>query len=102
MYVGWPGLVSFLLFQVLSPLLTLYFWIVIIAAVMTWINPDPYNPIVRAIYGITEPVFDWFRAHLPVVFGGLDLSPFVVLLIIQFVQMWLLPTVGNLLINGFA
>jgi YggT family protein len=72
--------------QTLSGLLQIYFWIVIIAALLSWVQPDPYNPIVRALYGMTEPVFDWIREHLPVYFGGLDLSPIVVLIAIQFVQ----------------
>ncbi|HVB82417.1 MAG TPA: YggT family protein [Candidatus Binataceae bacterium] len=81
-------LVSTIVFaaQTLSGLLQIYFWIVIIAALLSWVQPDPYNPIVRALYGMTEPVFDWIREHLPVYFGGLDLSPIVVLIAIQFVQ----------------
>lgn len=72
--------------QTLSGLLQIYFWIVIIAALLSWVQPDPYNPIVRALNGMTEPVFDWVREHLPVYFGGLDLSPIVILITIQFVQ----------------
>jgi YggT family protein len=72
--------------QTLSGLLQIYFWIVVIAVLLSWVQPDPYNPIVRALYGMTEPVFDWIREHLPVYFGGLDLSPIVVIIAIQFVQ----------------
>lgn len=79
--------------QTLSGLLQIYFWIVIIAAVLSWVQPDPYNPIVRALYGMTEPVFDWVREHLPVYFGGLDLSPIVILITIQFVQRVLIMAV---------
>jgi YggT family protein len=79
--------------QTLSGLLQIYFWIVIIAALLSWVQPDPYNPIVRALYGMTEPVFDWIREHLPVYFGGLDLSPIVILIAIQFVQRVLIMAV---------
>jgi YggT family protein len=72
--------------QTLSGLLQIYFWIVIIATLLTWVQPDPYNPIVRTLYAMTEPVFDFVREHLPVFFGGLDLSPIVVIIAIQFVQ----------------
>jgi YggT family protein len=72
--------------QTLSGLLQIYFWIVIIATLLTWVQPDPYNPIVRTLYAMTEPVFDWVREHLPVYFGGLDLSPIVVIIAIQFIQ----------------
>ena len=72
--------------QTLSSLLQIYFWIVVIAVLLSWVQPDPYNPIVRTLYAMTEPVFDWVREHLPVYFGGLDLSPIVVIIAIQFVQ----------------
>jgi YggT family protein len=88
--------------QILQEVLWLYFWIVIASAVMTWIEPNPYNPIVRTIYALTEPVFDWVRRHIPVFFGGLDFSPVIVLVGIEFLQQYLLPTVTRLLITGFA
>jgi YggT family protein len=74
----------------LSGLLGIYIWIVIIATLLTWVHPDPYNPIVRTLYAMTEPVFDWVREHLPVYFGGLDLSPIVVIIAIEFTQQVLL------------
>ncbi len=85
-----------------SQLLNLYMWIVIISAVMTWIEPNPYNPIVRFIYSITEPVFDFVREHLPVIFGGIDFSPLVVIIAIQFLQVWAIPTLANMLTFGVA
>jgi YggT family protein len=83
-----PILVNTIVFaaQTLSGLLQIYFWIVVIAVLLSWVQPDPYNPIVRTLYAMTEPVFDWVREHLPVFFGGLDLSPIVVIIAIQFVQ----------------
>ena len=75
---------------VLDIALSLYFWIVIISALLTWVNPDPYNPIVRTLRTLTEPVFYRVRRYLPFVFvGGIDLSPVVVLLGIQFVKLFL-------------
>jgi YggT family protein len=88
--------------EVLIQLLWAYSWIVIIAAVMTWINPDPYNPIVRFFYGITEPVFDLVREYLPVNFGGIDLSPIVVLVLIEIMQRWLIPTLAITLDRALA
>ena len=92
---AWNNLVIFIA-SVISQILTLYFWVVIIAAVLSWVNPDPYNPIVRFLYGVTEPLFDWVREHLPVFFGGIDFSPMVVIIFIMFLQQWLLPTVVQL------
>ena len=71
---------------VLDYALTIYMWIVIASAVLSWVNPDPYNPIVRFLRKATEPVFYQIRKHIPVNFGGLDLSPIVVFLVIIFLQ----------------
>ena len=69
---------------VLGSLLSLYFWIVIIAAVLTWVRPDPYNPIVRILRTLTEPVFYRVRKWLPFTYSsGMDFSPVVVLLAIE-------------------
>ncbi len=97
----WVNLVLFFR-SILEGLLNIYFWIVIIAALLTWIEPNPYNPIVRFLYGVTEPVFEWVRDHLPVLLGGIDFSPLVVIIAIEFVQMWLIPTVVHVLVPGFA
>jgi YggT family protein len=88
--------------RILYQLLSLYWWAVIIAAVMTWVNPDPYNPIVRFFYGVTEPVFDFIRQYLPVNFGGIDFSPIVVLIVIEILQQWLIPTVAITLDRALA
>lgn len=86
--------------QTLDSLLTLYFYVVIVAVLMTWIEPNPYNSIVRFIYSITEPVFEWVRDHIPVVFGGLDLSPIVVIVAIQFIQRVLIQSAVQALLRG--
>lgn len=69
---------------VLQILLNIYFWIVIISAVITWVRPDPYNPIVRTLRMLTEPVFYQVRKWLPFTYTrSLDFSPIVVLLAIE-------------------
>jgi len=85
--------------SILQGLLWAYFWIVIISAVLTWIEPNPYNPIVRLIYSLTEPVFDFVREHLPVIFSGIDLSPIVVLIAIQILSQWAIPRLADLLVS---
>lgn len=77
---------------VINVALTCYMFIIIARAVLSWVNPDPYNPIVRFIHNITEPVMYWIRRHIPVVFGGIDLSPIVVLLAVMFLQKFLVNT----------
>jgi YggT family protein len=70
--------------QLVSTLLTLYMWVVIISAVLSWVNPDPYNPIVRFLRNVTEPVFTRIRRALPfIVVGGMDLSPLLVIVAVQ-------------------
>ncbi len=73
--------------RILDTLLTLYFWILLAAAVLSWVNPDPNNPIVRFLRAVTDPVLYRVRRALPFVYaGGIDFSPLVVMLAIQFVK----------------
>ena len=81
---------------ILELALTIYMWLIIARALLTWVNPDPYNPIVRFLYNVTEPVLGWVRSRVPVVFGGLDLSPLLVLLGIVFLQRFLVATLVDL------
>lgn len=74
--------------------LTIFLWLVVARAVLSWVNPDPYNPIVRFIYNVTEPVLYRIRSKIPVNFGGMDVSPIIVFLAIIFLQKFL---VGSLL-----
>ncbi|MFP4308124.1 MAG: YggT family protein [Desulfococcaceae bacterium] len=79
---------------VLNIVLTLYMWVVIARAVLSWVNPDPYNPIVRTIASVTDPVLDWIRRRLPVSFGGIDFSPIIVFLAIVFLKNFLVATLA--------
>ena len=81
---------------VLDTVLELYFWIVLIACVLTWVSANPYNPIVRVLKAITEPVFFRVRRLLPFVYAaGIDFSPVVVVLLIKFVQIGLVKTIRD-------
>ncbi|MCX5834240.1 MAG: YggT family protein [Deltaproteobacteria bacterium] len=66
--------------------LTLYMWIVIIRALLSWVNPDPYNPIVRFLYRATEPVLRPIRRLIPMGNIGIDISPIIVILVIILLQ----------------
>jgi YggT family protein len=76
--------------------LTIYLWVIIARALLSWVNPDPYNPIVRFLYNVTEPVLGWVRRRVPLIFGGLDLTPLLVLLVIIFLQRFLVATLFDL------
>jgi|UniRef100_A0A7C3WN37 YggT family protein len=77
---------------VLSWGLDIYMWLIIARALLSWVNPDPYNPIVRFLYNITEPVLAPFRRRLPLIYAGLDLSPLAVLAVILFLKVFLVQT----------
>lgn len=65
--------------------LRIYFWVIVVRALLSWVSPDPYNPIVRALAAVTEPVLRPLRRLVPPrKLGGLDLSPLIALLLIQF------------------
>lgn len=82
--------------SVIGLVLNLYMWIIIARAVISWVNPDPYNPIVRFLYSITDPVLLAIRRRLPLSFGGIDFSPIVVLLVIIFLQRFLVASLHDL------
>lgn len=71
---------------VLDISLTIYMWVIIARAILSWVSPDPYNPIVRFIHNVTEPALYRVRRALPISFGGLDISPIIILLAIIFLQ----------------
>nr|HID59506.1 YggT family protein [Desulfobacterales bacterium] len=77
---------------IINIVLTIFMWLVIARAILSWVNPDPYNPIVRFIYSITEPVLFNVRRFIPFSFGGIDISPIIVLLAIVFLQTFLVNT----------
>ena len=77
---------------ILDYLLGFYKWIVIIAALLSWVNPDPYNPIVRFLYSVTEPVFRPIRRLIGYRLGPIDISPIIVILAIIFIQSFLVRT----------
>ena len=73
-------------------LLTIYMYIVIGRAVISWVNPDPYNPIVNFLYRATEPVLSRVRRKIPYL-GGIDLSPLIVLLVIYFLKEFVIRSI---------
>lgn len=81
---------------VLNLALTVYMWIIIIQALLSWVSPDPYNPIVRFINQITEPVLYQIRSRIPTVFGGMDFSPLVVILAVIFLKAFLVKSLFDI------
>ncbi|OGR07723.1 MAG: hypothetical protein A3K23_03455 [Desulfobacca sp. RBG_16_58_9] len=80
---------------VLDLALNIYMWLIIARALLSWVNPDPYNPIVRFLYNVTEPLLSFLRRRVPMVFGGLDLSPLIVIAAIMFLRIFLVQTLRD-------
>jgi YggT family protein len=89
------------IFQVLHAVLSIYFWIVIGRAVISSVNADPYNPIVRFLHNATDPVFDRIRRVLPLQFSGIDFTPILVLIILGVLQNILARLQYQLTYGGF-
>ena len=68
--------------QIIDFALTAYMWIIIGRAVISWVNADPYNPIVRFLYEATEPLLGRIRRALPISMGGIDFSPLILIMLI--------------------
>jgi YggT family protein len=84
---------------VLDWVLTIYTWIIIGRAIISWVNPDPYNPIVRFLYNSTEPLLYRVRRALPFTAGGIDFSPLIVLAGIIFLQAFLVRSLMELAVR---
>ena len=75
--------------QILGMIINIYIWVIIIAALISWVRPDPNNPIVQILYKLTEPVYAFIRKYIPTTIGGIDLSPIIVILGLQFLNLFL-------------
>jgi YggT family protein len=81
--------------KLINFVLSAYIWVVIGRAVISWVNADPYNPVVRFLVQVTEPVLSRIRRVIPPM-GGIDLSPMVLILAIIFLQSFLVPTLKQI------
>ncbi len=83
--------------NLLNFILGAYMWIIIGRAIISWVNPDPYNPIVKFLYDVTEPLLSRIRRYIPfTAAGGIDFSPIILILAILFLQSFLVPTLRGL------
>ncbi len=97
-----PFLVNILLglAWVLNAVLTVYTIIILAACLFSWIKPNPFHPAVRFVRALTEPVFWRIRKHLPFTYaGGFDLSPLVLLLVVQFLQYAVVKSIREIAIS---
>lgn len=85
--------------KVLDMALNFFMWVIIIRALITWVNPDPYNPIVQFLTRVTEPILSPIRRLLPTYRIGLDLSPFIAILVIYFMREFLIRSLMEIAIR---
>jgi len=81
--------------QFINLIINIYIWVVIIAALITWVQPNPYNPIVQFLWNVTEPVYRWIRRYIPTQFGGFDIAPIILILALEFLQI----LINNIIIS---
>ncbi|WP_024955550.1 YggT family protein [Sulfurospirillum arcachonense] len=82
--------------QILHMVINIYIWVVIISALITWVRPDPYNPIVQVLRRLTEPVYAFIRRYVPTVIGGVDLAPIIIIIGLQFLDLFAVKLLFNL------
>jgi YggT family protein len=86
--------------QILHMILNIYIWVVIISALITWVRPDPYSPIVQILRRLTEPVYEYIRRYIPTMIGGIDLAPIIIILGLQFLDLFAVKLLFSLA-SGF-
>lgn len=87
----------FALARIMDILLQIAYWALLIRAILSWVSPDPYNPIVRTLHALTEPLLAPIRRRLP--FGwrlGVDISPLIAFLLLVFLQVFLVRTIQDI------
>ena len=79
--------------QVLEIALTVLYWLIIVRALLSWVNPDPFNPIVQMLHSVTEPILSPLRRLLPFFMNfGVDVSPILAIFAIIFLKSFLVRT----------
>lgn len=76
--------------------LSAYMWVIIGRAIISWVNADPYNPIVRFLYEVTEPLLIRIRRVVPMFGGGIDFSPMILIIAIMFLRSFIVPTLQQI------
>ena len=74
---------------ILSMLINLYVWVIVIAALISWVRPDPYNPVVQVLNRLTQPVYSKLRRIMPTTINGIDFSPLIVAVALKFIDLTL-------------
>ena len=76
--------------NILSIIVNVYTWIIIAAALVSWVKPDPSSPVVQLLYRLTDPIYSFIRRYIKTEFNGIDFAPLIVLLALQFLSQFLI------------
>lgn len=85
--------------EVIKFVLDVYMFIIIARVIVSWVNADRYNPIVRFLYEATEPLLSRIRRYIPILGGGLDISPMILILAIMFLKIFLYPSIKQIALH---
>jgi YggT family protein len=85
--------------SILNTVLWVYTWMFIIRALLSWVNPDPWNPIVQFLARVTDPVLRPIQQLIPMWRLGFDISPIIAILALQFIQRWFVPSLQQIAWN---
>ena len=91
------GIAIMQLGALVNGLINVYIWVLIIAALLSFVNPDPYNPVVQFLKRVTSPAYGFVNRFIKTDFNGLDLAPLILIIGLQ-----VLTIVISLLFNSFA
>ncbi|WP_110862973.1 YggT family protein [Helicobacter cinaedi] len=81
--------------MILSMLINLYVWVIVIAALVSWVRPDPYNPIVQVLNRLTQPLYARLRSIIPTAINGIDFAPLIVAVLLKFIDLSLVQILAN-------
>ena len=84
------------LLHILNNLIFVYMWVIIIAALLSFVRPDPFNPVVQMLYRLTNPAYALVRRYIPTMFNGIDLAPLVIIIALQVVQVFINALIRSL------
>lgn len=82
--------------EILQIVINIYTWVIVITALISWVNPDPYNPIVQILYKLSAPAYNLVR-KIPTRIGNIDLAPLIIVLILQFLNIFISNLVRSVL-----
>jgi len=74
--------------SILHTTINIYIWVIIISSLITWVRPDPHNPIVQLLARLTNPAYVFVQRFIPTIIGGIDLSPIIIILALQFFDLF--------------